>query len=200
MHAQPKSPMAWSIIRSGPYIENLTQLMAPTLSTNGTYHFELPLGTGAIPYIDLDDFARYVRWALENVEESNGLDLGVATVHASGADIANAFTATTGKPAKYVDLPIETWNAKTWTKLPNGPDTKVGFLTVKDNNALLQSYGENFANWWNLYKASAGNKGLIRRDYELLDRILPSRVKSVEEWMKKVAYSGERVSVLNILE
>jgi hypothetical protein len=57
-----------------------------------------------------------------------------------------------------------------------------------------------FTNWWNLYKASAGNKGLIRRDYQFLDKILPGRAKSVGDWMKKEKYTGERVSLVKTLE
>lgn len=200
MQSQPKSPMAWTIIRSGPYIENLWQLMAPTINASGTYVFRLPLGNGAIPFIYLNDLAGYVHWALSNPEQSNGLDLGVATVHASGPDIANALTEVTAKPAQYVDLPIEAWQVATWTKLPKGPDTKVGFLSVKDDEALLQTYDENFTNWWNLYKASAGNKGLIQRDYEFLDKILPTRVNGVADWMKLAKYTGERLSTLDILD
>jgi hypothetical protein len=200
MHAQATSPMAWTIIRTGPYIENLTQLMAPTKDANGTYTYNLPLRDGSIPFIHLDDLGGYVDWALTHTNRSNGLDLGVATVHASGTEIAAALTATTGKPAQYVDTPTEIWSARTWTKLPNGPDTKVGFLSVRDDNALLQTYGENFENWWHLYQASAGNKGLICRDYQLLDEILPARVKSIEEWMRKVGYTGEKENKLEILE
>ncbi|KAH8738378.1 hypothetical protein BGZ61DRAFT_337029 [Ilyonectria robusta] len=200
IHSQPKSPMAWTIIRSGPYIENLWQLMAPTINASGTYVFKLPLGNGAIPFIYLNDLAGYTHWALSNLEQSNGLDLGVATVHASGADIANALTDVTAKPAQYVDLPIEEWQVATWKKLPKGPDTKVGSLSVKDDGALLQTYGENFTNWWNLYKASAGNKGLIQRDYEFLDKILPTRVKGVADWMRVANYTGERLSTLKILD
>jgi hypothetical protein len=199
MHAQPKSPMAWTIIRSGPYIENLWQLMAPTIEADGTYVFQLPLGKGAIPFIDLDDLAGYTYWALTHPEKSNGLDLGVATVHASGPDIADAFTHVTGKPGRYVDLAVDAWQKATWAKLPKGPDTKVGSLSVKDDGALLQTYGENFTNWWNLYKASAGNIGLIQRDYASLDEMLPDRVNSVEAWMRKANYTGERLSTLAIL-
>ena len=66
------------------------------------------------------------------------------------------------------------------------------FSTVQ----TFQTYGQNFTAFWNLYKASGGNKGLIRRDYELLERILPDRVSSVEEWMRKTGYSGQRVELL----
>jgi hypothetical protein len=196
MHAQAKSPMAWTVIRTGPYIENLSQLMAPIIDDDGTYLFKLPLGDGAIPFIHLDDLGGYVHWAIMNVERSNGMDLGIATAHVSGQEIATSLTTTTGKPAKYVRVTTKEWNDRTWKGLPKGPDTKVGFLSVKDDNALLQTYGENFANWWHLYQASAGNKGLIKRDYKLLDEILPTRVKGIKEWMKKVNYSGERETTL----
>lgn len=139
--------------------------MAPAVDTDDTYLFRLPLGNGVISFIDLDDFVSCVHWALSNQGQSNGMDIGVATTHMIGLETASALTAATGKPTKYFDLPIGTWLADTWTKLPKGPDTKVGFLSVKDDKALLQTYGENFTNWWNLYKASAGDKGLIRRDY-----------------------------------
>jgi uncharacterized protein YbjT (DUF2867 family) len=191
--------MTWTIIRTGPYIENLHQLMAPEVDSDGTVLFKLPLKDGAIPFIYLEDLGGYVYWALENLTESSGLDLGVATVHVSGPEIAAALTTTTGKSAKYISISTDEWNAKTWSKLPKGGDTKVGSQSVKDENALLQTYAQNFANWWHLYQASAGNKGLIQRDYKLLDEILPSRVKSVEEWMTKVGYSAERKSDLEIL-
>lgn len=152
-----------------------------------------------MPLIDLDDLAGYVYWALTHPDKSNGLDLGVATVHAHGSDISDAFTRVTGKPGRYVDLAMDAWQKATWFKLPKGPDTKVGSLSVKDDGALLQTYGENFTNWWNLYKASAGNVGLIRRDYGALDEILPGRVNSVAAWMRKVNYTGERLSTLAIL-
>ena len=51
--------MAWTIIRSGLYVENLTQLMAPVVDIDGTYLFQLPLGNGALPFIDLESFAMY---------------------------------------------------------------------------------------------------------------------------------------------
>jgi hypothetical protein len=129
-------------MRSGPYIENLSQFMAPTVDTDGTYLFKFPLDDGAIPFIYLQDFGAYVHWAVSNIEQSNGLDFGIATAHVTGPDIAKAFTTVTGKPARYVSLPIEVWHANAWTKFSKGADTKIGFLSIKDDRALLQTYGE----------------------------------------------------------
>jgi nucleoside-diphosphate-sugar epimerase len=179
-------------------MELLSAVMAPSKLEDGTTIFPLPLGDGAIPFIHLGDFGKYVHWALSHPDRSNHLDFGIATAHVSGLEIEEAFIAHTGKPAKYVDLPIEQWNAVAWKNLPNGKDTKIGHQNVKDEDALLMTYGENFANWWNLYKASKDNKGLIQRDYAFLDEIVPDRVKSLAEWMDKVKYTGEKEEVLRL--
>jgi len=187
--------MAWSIVSSGPYIEALHEIFLPTRDADGVLLFTFPLGQGAIPFIHLSDFARYVAWILSHPEESNGMNLEIATAHVPGAEVAAAFTAVTGRPAKYIDVPIDVWHEKAWAKLPKGPKTKIGYRDV-DDRLLLQTYQENFTAWWELYKASGGNSGLIKRDYALLDRILPDRIKTVEEWMRKVEYDGQRRSVL----
>ena len=36
-----------------------------------------------------------------------------------------------------------------------------------------------------MWKNSGGNKGVVRRDYKLLDQIFPGRIKSAEEWFRK---------------
>jgi hypothetical protein len=94
----------------------------------------------------------------------------------------------------YESVSIDEWYA-------NGPQTtrasvKLGAQTAGENDKTLQTYKQNFGAFWRLYQASAGNKGLIRRDYEFLDRIHPNRVRSVEQWMRKVGYTGERKKVL----
>ena len=170
-------------------------MFLPKPDSNGVYNFGLPLSSGAMPLIHLDDIARYVHWAYQNPSQSNGLRLGVATAHVSGEDMASTFTAVTGKPAKYQDIPLEIWIQKGFGHYPNGVNSKVGYRTAHDS-ALTQTYGENFRNWMELYRASAGNSGLLTRDYALLDSILPDRVKSLEEWMRKVGYTGEFKSVL----
>lgn len=181
-------------------MELLSAVMAPSKQADGTLLFTLPLGEGAIPFIHLGDFGKYVHWALSNSERSNHLDLGIATAHVSGDEIATAVSAYTGKPTRFIDIGVEQWNAAAWQFLPKGKDTKIGYQHVKDDNALLMTYGENFANWWNLYKASGGNQGLIQRDYAFLDTIVPDRLKSLAEWMEKVRYTGEKSEVLKLQE
>lgn len=141
-----------------------------------------------------------MHWAFSNPQKSNHLDLGIATAHVSGNELAMVVSAYTGKSAKFVDIDVNHWNAQAWKSLPKGKDTKIGFQYVKDENALLMTYGENFAHWWNLYKASGGKNGLIQRDYEFLDSIVPDRVKSLSEWLEKVHYTGEKSEVLKLQE
>ncbi|KAH0837609.1 hypothetical protein AYO21_10995 [Fonsecaea monophora] len=196
MRSQPTSPMAWTVINSGPYIEMLWELLLPERGSDDVYSFKLPLGQGAIPFVHLEDFGRYAAWIYTHEDEANGMVLDIAIAHISGSELVRAFTAATGKRAEYVDEPVAETVEKYFKHLPKGADTKVGISSVKDENALLMTFGENFTNWWNLYRNSADNKGVIQRDYALLDRILPDRVKSAEEWMKKVGYDATRRTVL----
>jgi hypothetical protein len=181
--------MMWSILSSGPYIESLNEYYRPRLDSAGVHVFRLPLGQGAMPFICLEDLGSYAQWILEHPSQSNGMELEIATVHASGADIEAAFSTTTGKAARYEAVDLATFMHEFWSLLPNGQDTKIASSYAGDDDTLM-SYGQNFTAWWNIYQASAENKGIITRDYELLDRILPGRVKSVEEWMKKTRYTG----------
>ncbi|KAH6952108.1 hypothetical protein DER45DRAFT_605969 [Fusarium avenaceum] len=199
IHGQKEISMRWTIIRSGPYMELLSAVLAPAQGEDGSLTFQLPLDDGAIPFIYLDDFGKYVDWALTNPNESSSLDYGIATTQASGAQIATAAEKVSGKPSQFVNVPIEAWNSAAWKYLPNGGDTKIGFQSVTDQNVLLMTYAENFTHWWNLYKASPNtNKGLIQRDFVFMDRIVPDRVKSVEEWMRKVGYTGEKQALLKL--
>ena len=199
--AQPTSPMAWTIIRSGPYIEMLWEVLNPATAPDGTTRlFTLPIGDGAVPWQSLPDYGKYTDWILLNPNESVGKDIGIGIAHVSGPELAAAFTKVTGTPAKYVDVPAEAWTGQAFgnnkDKYPLGPDTKVGHSSTTDQGVLRMTYKENFTNWWNVYKASAGNKGLIRKDYEFLNRIVPDRVKSAEEWMRKVEWKGEKRGLL----
>ncbi|KAH8881899.1 NAD(P)-binding protein [Thozetella sp. PMI_491] len=198
IHAQGKDlPMAWTIIRSGPYAETLSDHMSPVFEEDGTARFQLPLGEhGEMPFVSLPDFGLYVDWALSNPDKSRGLDFGIAIEHAGLKALAAAYTAATGKKATYLAIPVEAWHQVAWASLPQKSQTKIGFKSVEDQSALHQTYEQNFTNWFNLYKASTGNKGLIQRDYEFLDQILPTRVKTMEEWMKRENYTGEKLAIL----
>ena len=46
---------------------------------------------------------------------------------------------------------------------------------------------ENFTGWWRTWRVSGGNKGVVLRDYALLDEIHPGRIRNAEEFFRKEA-------------
>jgi uncharacterized protein YbjT (DUF2867 family) len=182
-----KGKMKWSILTTGPYAEMLSGNKRPKKDADGTYVFRAPLEDGAVPYIHLDDLALYAKWLFDHPGESAGLELKVATEHVGWKYLAETFEKVTGKKARYESVSIEEFMPKEWKK----GDVKLGAEYEGENDDTLLTFRENFAAWWRLYQRSAGNKGLLTRDYEMLDRVLPGRVKTIGEWMVKVGYTGD---------
>jgi len=107
MKAQPQTPMAWSVLTTGPYVEMLNETQRPEQDKDGVYVFSAPLEEGAVPYIHLDDLGQYARWIFDTPFESIGLDLKVATEHIGYAQLADDFTAVTGMPARYENVVLD---------------------------------------------------------------------------------------------
>ncbi|KAH7303819.1 hypothetical protein B0I35DRAFT_324959, partial [Stachybotrys elegans] len=180
--------MTVAIFTTGPYIE-----MAISNSTPMTPRIEkdeneqdvvvwrVPLTEhGAVPHVYLDDCAHYVRWLFDNPDQ-DGIDLEVAVDHIHYADLAAAFEKVTGCKAKFVDVSFEEYWAegpmKTVANAPTGHQTSVdeaGAMTIR----------ENFTGFWNIWRDSGYNKGVIQRDYALLDKIHPQRIRSVEQYFR----------------
>lgn len=121
----------------------------------------------------------------------------VTTERVAWDDLAKTFTAVTGKPAKYKSVTMEEHFDS--APIAGGSNEKLGHSADKIDRTLM-TYRENFTGFWNMWKASGQNQGLITRDYALLDKILLLRVKSVGDWMKKVNYTGVALVVLKDLE
>ncbi|KAH7132631.1 hypothetical protein B0J11DRAFT_232121 [Dendryphion nanum] len=195
MKAKPQTPMRWSVLTTGPYIEMLHELLRPQKEDDGTWVFSFPLQEGAVPFVHLEDVGKAVKWILDNPDESSGLNVKISVEHATGETVARAFTAVTGQPARYDDVDVKRWFE---IAPPGPPGYRMGqqYEGNQENDPTLLTVETNFSNWWNLYRRSRDNKGLLRTDYELLDRIIPDRVRSVKEWMEKVDYDGERRFVI----
>jgi uncharacterized protein YbjT (DUF2867 family) len=194
MKSQPQEQMNWSVLTTGPYIDMLHELLRP-VKEGGEWVFKLPLENGAIPFVSLEDIGASVKWLLDHPEQSVGMNLKISVEHASGDTIARAFSAVTGQPARYESVTKEQWFEG--GKL--GPEGHKLGSENPDNNpndSTLLTLEQNFGNWWNVYQKSAGNKGILQVDYEQLDKLLPDRLKSVEEWMRKENYTGERKNIL----
>jgi len=170
------------------YMEALSEFLRPFPDPKDpdTMVFTAPLGDGKCPLIYLEDYGAYARWILDHPARSNGLELHVATEDISWKDLASAFTEVTGQTAVYKDVTLDEY-----FKLGIlDPDMIVGHSADRNDSTLL-TYRENFSGFWNTWKDD-----LTKRDYRLLDTILPTRVKSVKEWMKKTGYSGKPASLL----
>ncbi|KAJ5310389.1 uncharacterized protein N7443_002850 [Penicillium atrosanguineum] len=186
--AQSTSKMAWSVLTSCMYLDSLSEFLRPFPDPKDpdTMVFTAPLGNGKCPLIYLEDYGRYARWIFDNPAQSNGRELNVATEDLAWNDLAAAFSDVTGKKAVYRDVTLDEY-----FKLGIlDPNAIVGHSS-DPNDTTLQTYRENFSGFWNTWKDN-----LTKRDYELLDTILPTRVKSVKEWMEMTGYSGKPSSLL----
>lgn len=191
--AQPTSPMAWSILHSGPYMETLSEMLKPypDPADPSLMVFAAPLGDGAMPLIALEDLGWYGRWIFDHPERSNGMTLKASTEHVHWKDLARTFAELTGRKAVYKDITLDEYFASGVLN----PEAKVGHSADHDDDTL-QTYRQNFTGFWNMFKASGGNVGNSRRDYGFLDEIYPGRIRTVGEWMKKKGYTGKAGSVL----
>ncbi|OJJ70525.1 hypothetical protein ASPBRDRAFT_56314 [Aspergillus brasiliensis CBS 101740] len=186
--AQPTSPMKWSVLTSCMYLDSLSEFLRPFPDSEDpdTMVFKAPLGDGKCPLIYLEDYGAYARWIFDHPDRSNGLDLHVATEDIGWKDLAAVFEEVTGRRAVYKDVTLDEY-----FKLGIvDPDMRVGHSTDPNDSTLL-TYRENFTGFWNTWKDN-----LTKRDYPLLDTILPSRVRSVKEWIEMTGYTGEPTSVL----
>lgn len=134
-----------------------------------------------MPHVDLDDCGTYVRWLLDHRDRANGTDLEVAIDMVDYHDLAKAFTAVTGKPARYIPTSLEEY----WATGPMSyrAESASGVNSSLEDPASL-TVKKNFTGFWNVFAASAGNNGVITRNFELLNDIAPNRTKSVEEWFR----------------
>lgn len=178
-----------ALLTTGPYMEmalgKLTP-MSPVVEDDGVV-WTVPLGTGAVPHVSLDDCEYYVRWIFDHQARANGMNLEVAIQHVAYKELAEAFTRVTGKTAKYVDVDLDSyWRTGPLSRAGAAP---TGYNALPEDPATL-TVRENFTGFWNLWKHSGGNQGIVQRDYALLDDIHPNRIKSVEEWLRKEEEKG----------
>ena len=184
--AQATAPMAWSVITSCLYMEGLYEILQPLPDPQdpGLMVFNWSLGDAKCPLICLEDYGAYARWIFDTPERSNGLDLKVGTEDIAWKDLARVFTEVTGKRSVYRNVTLDEYFD---LGIFPDPDAKIG----SPDDPTLFTFRQNFSGFSNVWKDE-----LTRRDYGLLDEILPGRVKSVKEWMQKTNYDGKPVSIL----
>ncbi|KAF2673300.1 NAD(P)-binding protein [Microthyrium microscopicum] len=205
--AKHNTQMGAALFTTGPYIQMAISKNTPfqPVVEDGVVIWRVPIGQGAAAHVDLDDCGHYVRWMLDNQTQSNGKDLEVAIDMINYDDMAKAFTKVTGKPARYEPVDLDTW----WKTGPmaRAAGFSSGYGVALDDPSAV-TIRENFTGFLKMWEASVGNKGLIQRDFDLLDKIHPTRTKSAEEWLRKEEKRGveaglgslwERVNDLKLL-
>lgn len=179
----------------------MAHLFGPTQPVSTLQSFpESPLTSsarvedGKLPLIALEDVGVYSLWMFDNIEESAGLELKVATDEVSFADIAATFTQVTGKPAAHQFVPLDIYLPKA-EPFPNAPaNWAAGPMAPRDESTM--TWRANFGAWW-LYWGEGWPE---KRNWALLDKIHPQRIKSLKEWMEKNNYDGQPKAVLKGVE
>jgi hypothetical protein len=184
--------MRAALFTTGPYMDMAISASTPVSPRierdeegEEVVTWRLPLTEeGAVAHTSLDDCGYYVRWLFDHHEEADGMNLAVGIDHVHYRDVARAFEKVTGRKARFVEVDMETYFADGgFAKIADLP---TGYMVERDSAAAM-SVRENFTGWWNSWRASGGNNGLVKRDYKLLDEIHPGRVRSVEDFFRREA-------------
>ncbi|KAI1611278.1 hypothetical protein EDD37DRAFT_442434 [Exophiala viscosa] len=192
--AQGQKAMKSSLFTTGPYMDMLFDgMFLPKTQDDGSLLWEAPASDGKIPLIALHDVGAYVLWMFDNVEKTAGMNLEVVTDQVSMQDIADTAALVTGKKAHFQFVPMEGYLPKREPYRNAPANWAVGPDAPKDESAM--TWRENFAAWWRYWSEGHG----ATRDMEFLDKIHPNRIKSLEEWMRKVNYDGRHQSILKDL-
>ncbi|KAK5956047.1 hypothetical protein OHC33_002620 [Knufia fluminis] len=187
---KPFYHMKVAVFTTGPYIE-----MAVAAGTPMTPRFEqdekgedvvvwrVPLTEkGAVVHVSLADCAFYVRWLFDHPERADGMDLEVAIEHVHYTELAAAFQKVTGHKARFIDTSFEEY----WASGPlSARAVKAAGVDADMTDPGTMNVKDNFTGFWNLWRDSGRNEGVIRRDYALLDEIHPERIRSVGEFFRQ---------------
>ncbi|KAI1148953.1 hypothetical protein F4825DRAFT_453941 [Nemania diffusa] len=178
-----QTKMRSALFTTGPYIEMTLGKDTPfaPVVEDDTVVWRLPLAGGAVPFTALDDCGYYVKYLFDHPDEADGLNLAVALDHVTFPEYTQAFTAVTGHPARWEDTDLHQFIERIF-----GPqvDKPAGYNADPSDPATM-TLRQNFTAFFELWRNSGGNKGIIKRDYEFLDRIHPGRIRSVEEWLRR---------------
>lgn len=185
--------MGAAVFTTGPYMEMAFSPFTPMTPKieDGVVTWRVPLGQGAVVHVSLEDCAYYVRWLFDNPDRSVGLDLEVAIEHVRYDELAAAFERVTGRSARYIDTDIDQYFGG---PLKNAADRPAGYNADPGDRSTM-SFRENFTGFWNMWKHD-----IIRRDYQFLDQIHPSRLRSAEQWMQRHEELARQNGTLSLWE
>ncbi|KAI1167653.1 hypothetical protein F5B18DRAFT_396553 [Nemania serpens] len=183
--------MRSALFTTGPYVEMTLgkhTVFAPVVEGD-TAVWRVPLARGAVPFTALDDCGFYVKYLFDHPEEADGLNLAVALDHVNFDEYTRAFTSVTGHPARWEDVDVRQHLERAF-----GPkiDEQYGYNTDPTDPAAI-TLRQNFTAFFEVWRNSGGNQGIVTRDYAFLDRIHPERIKSVEEWLRREEKKGRNI-------
>ncbi|RYN61319.1 hypothetical protein AA0117_g13003 [Alternaria alternata] len=189
--SQSQEGMISSVLTTGPYMNMLNDgMFVPKVQEDGLVVWANPAKNGKIPLIALEDVGVYSLWLFDNWKEATGLNLKVATDEVSFADIVRVFTEVTGKKAAHRHLPFEEYMPL--AEPYPGAYSNFTVHPKEPRDESFMTWRENFTAWWRFW-----GEGIVPpRDFELLDRIHPSRIKSLADWMRQTGYDGTGKPVL----
>ncbi|KAI1105971.1 NAD(P)-binding protein [Jackrogersella minutella] len=175
--------MRAALFTTGPYMEMTISSHTPMSVSveDGVAVWRLPIADGAVPFLALEDCGYYVKWLFDHPDRANGLDLEVAIDHVGREDLARAFEKVTGHPARSEHVRFEDYFGKVFT---TDPDSAAGYNADLRDPATM-SIRQNFTGFWTAWQNSGGNKGVVRKNYKLMDEIHPNRIKSAEEFFRR---------------
>ncbi|KAJ3744049.1 hypothetical protein DFH05DRAFT_1146588 [Lentinula detonsa] len=190
LKAQPSSPsgdsLTWSIISTGPYLENLFgPLLGPLPKReNGVVVWALPTGDGHIPLISLQDIGWWARYAFDHRSASSGKELKIATEMMTAAEIVKSFTRVTGIPAIHkrvsIDEYLATYPGRFSRPMVSGePD---GFTIGDMYRGVYTLMGDD----------------IVTRDMEWIKRVHPTG-DTLESFMKEKGFDGNLVTNFTLL-
>ncbi|KAI2632814.1 hypothetical protein GGS21DRAFT_491318 [Xylaria nigripes] len=199
IRAQNKDPIVRSRMRSGvfttgPYIDMTIAKGTPLPPTieDGVATWRAPIGQGALTFVALDDVGVYVKWMFDNWDgEADGMDLEVAVAHITFEEYVRAFSKVTGKPAQWIDSDLNSYLDRLWGP---GAERPAGY-NADPNDPATMTMRRNFTAWFTLWRNCGGDDPVLKRDYALLDRIHPKRLKTAEEWLRHENEKGLRLGL-----
>ncbi|KAJ4474981.1 NmrA family protein [Lentinula aciculospora] len=189
--AEGQEGMKSSILTTVSYMEMLIDgVFVPKKQSDGSFVWLNPATTGKIPLIALEDVGHYSLWLFDNVSESAGLDLKIVTDYVNFEDIASTFTKVTGKKGTHKSLSLEEYLLLAEPFLDAPANWYVGTNVARDESVL--SWRDNISAFWRYWDNGIDEVA----DMDLLDRIHPNRLKSLEEWMRRVGYNGRMKPIM----
>ncbi|KAH8897144.1 NAD(P)-binding protein [Thozetella sp. PMI_491] len=183
--AHPSSKVAWSVLMTGAYNENLIGgPYVPHITEDGTRVFKMPLGDGHLPLMTVKDCGIFARIIFEDREAWSGKTLYAASHFVTGQELAETLSRVAGVKARYEDVTIKEWvDAFPYSSAP---------VATTDPDGI--TFGENFTMWWPAFQESLLLK-LKQRDMGELKKIHPG-LQSLEDWIRESGWDGVAGHVL----